>query len=452
MIINYKNLSLAILVLILSLYQFIFITEIDNNFLIFGVFIIYLTISLLSPQVGIILLLVSSVYFEKIGIEAEYYFQSGLALILFIVSLILYVNKYLISKQHFPYYKKIHFFLILILILLLLSKLNLNEILTNNFNITNFISSKLSDNTSYYYYVMIIRWFAILAISYLVLNSKDDFYYLLYGLILSIIPLFFSLNSEIFNSLILMCNNNGFDGFQTEYLNRADFSYKISFSFILIIFISYFYYKNAFISTFLICISTIFIFLSAGKGGFFSFLICLVIFLWNKIKLLLMVLITLFLIYTLSIMNNFCNVNTYFEQHFKNTIQSSVLIRLQFYNQSVKQLEVDIPKKNVNEKEFLNENNQNISSSSGTHNLLIDLINQFGLIIGSMIIIAMFAPIIFFLKILYMNNLFLFNIYLCTLIIFLFYSILSAALHIAILFPFFFSLSIVGIFIFKNEK
>jgi hypothetical protein len=295
-------------------------------------------------------------------------------------------------------------------------------------------------------------------LAYIIINNKRDINDLIFGIGLSLIPLLFSFNTDILHGIYSMClKPEGFDGFQTAYLNRADVSYKISFSLIVITIVAHYMYKNNLLTLCIMTFSIFLIGLSAGKGGILAYTICLIIFLiFNKKILLLLLIASLSSFYFLGKNLGLCNIDNFITQHFKYSITSSLSSRISFYSTSVKKIVLTIPPINANEiqLEVTSAIDSNIKINqmglSGTHNIFLDIINQYGFFWGLLILILLLTPLLYFLKVLTLTNKKYSFIYLSLLIILMTYLSLTAALHVAILLPMFYCVSIVGIGIYRK--
>jgi len=453
MILNNRNVLLLILVSLLSLVPLLNFHNLSEVYL---TFILFSLIAITSQPIALVLLVNSSVFFEKIGYYNNYYLQTKLAILLLFISVLLLFNKKF-DKDSILKIKIIQLLLIILLTFSISIKLPLQntDLILNYFNSVFFY--KMSDNVLYYYLVMISRWSGIMILAYIVINNKRDINDLILGLGLSLLPLMFSLNTEILHGIYNMCSKpEGFDGFQTPYLNRADFSYKISLSLIVITIVAYYKFKNNLLTLSIMTLSTILIGLSAGKGGILAYVICLITFLIFNKKILIFLLITsLSSFYFFGKNLGLCNVDIFMEQHFKYSLITSINTRLSFYNSSLENVSVNVPSLNANQIKLettnqIDEIKIDQTGLSGTHNIFFDIINQYGLLWGLFILLLLLFPILYFLKTLILINKEYSFIYLSLLIILMIYITFTAALHVAILLPLFYCVSIIGIGIYRK--
>jgi hypothetical protein len=453
MILNKRNVLLLTLVSLLSLVPLLNFHNLNGIYL---TLILFSLIAITSQPIALVLLVNSSVFFEKIGYYNNYYLQTKLAILLLFISILLLFNKKF-DKDFLLKIKIVQLLLIILLIFLISIKLTFQNIDLILIYFKSVLFFKMSDNVLYYYIVMISRWSGIMILAYIVINNKRDIKDLILGLGLSLLPLLFSLNTDILYGIYNMCSKpEGFDGFQTPYLNRADFSYKISLSLIVITIVAYYKFKNNLLTLSLMTLSTILIGLSAGKGGILAYIICLIAFLiYNKKILIFFLIASLSCFYFFGKNSGLCNVDRFMDQHFNYSFVTSVSTRLSFYNSSVKNMTLRVPSLNANQIKLETTNQIDKSKIdqtglSGTHNIFFDIINQYGLLWGLFILFLLLFPLLYFLKTLILINKEYSFIYLSLLIILMIYLIFTAALHVAILLPFFYCVSIIGIGIYRK--
>jgi hypothetical protein len=178
MILNNRNVLLLILVSLLSLVPLLNFHNLSGVYL---TFILFSLIAITSQPIALVLLVNSSVFFEKIGYYNNYYLQTKLAILLLFISVLLLFNKKFDKDSIFKI-KIIQLLLIILLTFSISIKLPLQntDLILNYFNSVFFY--KMSDNVLYYYLVMISRWSGLMILAYIVINNKRDINDLILGL------------------------------------------------------------------------------------------------------------------------------------------------------------------------------------------------------------------------------------------------------------------------------
>ncbi|AKD24661.1 hypothetical protein CL55_00003280 [Polynucleobacter duraquae] len=466
---QYKYGALLILTLFIGLIANLDYLQMHTHYVGYASLLLFSIMAIISPAFSLGWLIISSVLIEKIGIISGQYLQTKCFLIITVIGIIYYINSIYQKKEQLNI-NKFKIFLNLTLftfLFLLMIKIQFKDIYLLYEYLISSVTSKLSDNTNAFYYVMIIRWSAIVVVTALIIKEFEQLDQLIMGITISGIGLLFSLDANIFNGIYLLCSGTGGEGVQNLYINRADYAFKLSLSLYGISALLIMKLRNNVLLAFIFSIFIITLLVTGGKGGLLGYILCVFIGLiylrrWRPMLYIPIVLTTLYFIITpLKI----CNPNVFLTQHFSALLTKGVMVRLSLYDQSLERFENNIPQKNSNELSYnlytplLKGSNESYGdfvhrvdqhtevgvyrSGSGSHNVFIDIINQYGLIIGLLLIFIIIFPILILLYKLYINKMtyYLLTIFGFIIIIFL-YANITAALHVAILVPLVFSMSI----------
>ena len=272
-----------------------------------------------------------------------------------------------------------------------------------------------------YYFDLAVRFIAISLLFILVVQDISNLRNFFIGLALvTILTAIIALGIHWENFMIL-CNKEGFVGFQLPSVNRADLAYKLALAFSVLYI--YAIRRINFNTYFLIFfnISTFMMMISGGKGGMLIYILLMVFLAYkkNEVRLMFISFFTFILALVLLSYTNICDTSVYIEQN-KTRLIKGVEARLTLIepqiNKPLDQLEINKPldqleiNKPLDQLE-INESNNAIAysskyegtlfksgapsarSASGTHNFFIDLYRNFSIFSFLLILVPLFLII-----------------------------------------------------------
>ena len=254
-----------------------------------------------------------------------------------------------------------------------------------------------------YYFDLAVRFIAISLLFILVVQDISNLRNFFIGLALvTILTAIIALGIHWENFMIL-CNKEGFVGFQLPSVNRADLAYKLALAFSVLYI--YAIRRINFNTYFLIFfnISTFMMMISGGKGGMLIYILLMVFLAYkkNEVRLMFISFFTFILALVLLSYTNICDTSVYIEQN-KTRLIKGVEARLTLIepqiNKPLDQLEINesnnaIAYSSKYEGTLFKSGAPSARSASGTHNFFIDLYRNFSIFSFLLILVPLFLII-----------------------------------------------------------
>mgnify|MGYP006414807979 FL=1 len=254
-----------------------------------------------------------------------------------------------------------------------------------------------------YYFDLAVRFIAISLLFILVVQDISNLRNFFIGLALvTILTAIIALGIHWENFMIL-CNKEGFVGFQLPSVNRANLAYKLALAFSVLYI--YAIRRINFNTYFLIFfnISTFMMMISGGKGGMLIYILLMVFLAYkkNEVRLMFISFFTFILALVLLSYTNICDTSVYIEQN-KTRLIKGVEARLTLIepqiNKPLDQLEINesnnaIAYSSKYEGTLFKSGAPSARSASGTHNFFIDLYRNFSIFSFLLILVPLFLII-----------------------------------------------------------